>query len=145
MIKRLIPWFLLIVFSSALGLWTYNMFNVKDYLIKFDVNGGSKVASLSVKKDNKLKNLPITSKENCEFVGWFLEDELFDLTTPITKDLTLVAKWNLVNNQEYKLTFDSLGGEDVNPIFIRKDEILENYPTPIKIGFTFKGWYYHNK
>ena len=45
------------------------MFNVKDYLIKFDVNGGSKVASLSVKKDNKLKNLPITSKENCEFVG----------------------------------------------------------------------------
>ena len=69
MIKRLIPWFLLIVFSSALGLWTYNMFNVKDYLIKFDVNGGSKVASLSVKKDNKLKNLPITSKENCEFVG----------------------------------------------------------------------------
>ena len=27
----------------------------------------------------------------------------------------------------------------------RKDEILENYPTPMKIGFTFKGWYYHNK
>lgn len=145
MFKKIIPWFLLITFFSLIGIWTYNMFNAKNYQIKFDVDGGSRVEALNIKKGQKLEVLPKTSKDNYEFVGWYLDDELFDLTMPITKDLTLVAKWTLIDAEKCVLSFDTLNGDKISNIIIDKNSVLESYPIPTKIGYTFKGWYYHNK
>lgn len=145
MFKKILPWLLLITFFTLIGLWTYNMFNTKDYQVKFDVDGGTRVEALNVKGGNKIDSLPKTNRENFEFMGWYLDDELFDLSVPITKDITLVAKWSKNTLEQYTLAFDSLDGDKINNIIINKDTILENYPVPTKNGYTFKGWYYHNK
>ncbi len=36
----------------------------------------------------------VANKHSYEFLGWYLDDKLFDFNSPINSDLTLTAKWN---------------------------------------------------
>src|SRR5690606_15352904 len=47
-------------------------------------------------KDGDKVTLIIPIKEGFTFLGWFLGEEKFDENTPITEDITLVAKWEEV-------------------------------------------------
>ncbi len=48
-------------------------------------------------------------------------------------------------HQEYTITFDSLGGSQVNSSKIRKSELLTKPEDPIKDGYKFIAWYYNNQ
>mgnify|MGYP001071805686 CR=1 FL=1 len=65
------------------------------FTVSFDMAGGSAMDPVIVLENETLNDLLEPSKEGYDFVGWFLDDDLFDLTTPITNDLTLTAKWVL--------------------------------------------------
>ena len=40
-----------------------------------------------------------------------------------------------------KVSFDTKGGETINPVYRKKGESLGNLPSASKEGYTFEGWY----
>ena len=63
------------------------------YIITFDSNGGSNVGSKVVDYKNKVKVPNEPTREGYNFLGWYLNDKKYDFNTKVTKDITLVAKW----------------------------------------------------
>ena len=65
------------------------------FTVTFDSNGGSAVESVKVKKGETIEKPEDPTREDYIFDGWYLDNELFDFTTKITKNITLKAKWSL--------------------------------------------------
>ena len=62
----------------------------------FNSNGGSEVATQTVKNGETVSNPENPTKTDFLFDGWFSDSELknlFDFSTPITENITLYAKW----------------------------------------------------
>ena len=81
----------------------------KRYTVSFNTNGGNKITSQTVAKDNSVKEPTAPIKENFEFAGWYTDKELttkYDFTEKVTKSFTLYAKWT-----EQKQ--ENVGSEDV--------------------------------
>ena len=68
----------------------------KRYTVSFNTNGGNKITSQTVAKDNSVKEPTAPIKENFEFAGWYTDKKLttkYDFTEKVTKSFTLYAKW----------------------------------------------------
>ena len=68
----------------------------KRYTVSFNTNGGNKITSQTVAKDNSVKEPTAPIKENFEFAGWYTDKELttkYNFTEKVTKSFTLYAKW----------------------------------------------------
>lgn len=63
------------------------------YTVTFDSNGGSEVASQSVEEGSLAECPQAPVRDGYTFVGWFLNNELYDFATPIKSDITLIAQW----------------------------------------------------
>ena len=76
------------------------------------------------------------------FDGWYLGDKLYDFKSPVTKSITLKAHWTpeKVTPKTVKVTFNTNGGNEINPQEIEYGTkvILPNSPT--KEGFNFLAW-----
>ncbi|MBO5495500.1 MAG: InlB B-repeat-containing protein, partial [Eubacterium sp.] len=76
--------------------------------VTFDTQGGSAVASQTIKPNTVVNaNKTITSRDGYKFNGWQLNGADFDLSTPITEDITLTATWKASN---YVLELDAEDG-----------------------------------
>ena len=70
--------------------------STKRYTVSFNTNGGNKITSQTVAKNNSVKEPTAPIKENFEFAGWYTDKELttkYDFTEKVTKGFTLYAKW----------------------------------------------------
>ena len=70
--------------------------STKRYTVSFNTNGGNKITSQTVAKDNSAKEPTAPIKENFEFAGWYTDKELttkYDFTEKVTKSFKLYAKW----------------------------------------------------
>ena len=84
--------------------------------ITFEANNGSIVSPMTVDYGADYM-LPVVTKENFAFIGWFLGGQKFEGSTLLTGDITLFAKWKSVTetfgytetNGEITLT-EFLGG-----------------------------------
>ncbi len=111
--------------------------SVKKFTVTFDTNGGSDIAKQSVTK-NKLASKPTNpTRNNYEFVEWQLNDEKFDFSTPITKNITLKAIWNI---KTYIITFDSDGRTTVPPQTVSHGSKVVSPSLPRKDNYAFVGW-----
>ena len=83
------------------------------------------------------------TKEGCIFLGWFLNGEKIEKISKGTiGNLVLEAKW-YNPNAELDIDYQLDGGvlpEDAPTKFVAKDGLV-TLPTPIKVGYMFKGWY----
>ena len=68
-----------------------------DVTFNVDMEGVTPVATQTVKCNETANEPTAPTKEGYKFLGWFEKDaaEPFDFTTPITKSMTLTAKWEL--------------------------------------------------
>ncbi len=65
----------------------------KKYTVAFDSNGGTAIDAQSV-EDGKTAFAPVAPKRaGHQFAGWYLNNAVFSFDTPVTKNITLVAKW----------------------------------------------------
>ena len=111
--------------------------------VKFDLDGGVAgegfVESVTVKY-GKTVAMSTPTRENFTFEGWYDGDTLYTEETPITKDVTLRAKWTF--NNTYTLTFETNGMADVPA----SHPIIGELPTipaaPQVEGYVFAGWYF---
>ena len=116
----------------------------KEFTVTFDANGGSACDAATVEEGQSV-TLPETSREGYTFAGWFdpsgakVEGEY----TP-TDDVTLTAHWDEIpvepEKQEFTVTFDANGGDNVDPVTVEEGESLM-IPGGTREGYTFDGWF----
>ena len=128
------------------------------YTVSFNTNGGTEVKSQKVESGKKATKPANPTKqaiatETYAFDDWYtstdngttLSDTAFDFNTPITKDITLYAKW-AVNAVTHTVSFDTKGGSDVASQTIVHGNKATKPADPTKTetkteGFVFAGWY----
>ena len=66
--------------------------------VVFDTDGGSLIQSVTLGAGQLLNKPTDPTKEGYEFLYWTLNGKEFNFETPITGDMTLVAKWKEVAN-----------------------------------------------
>ena len=64
-----------------------------EYTVTFNSNGGSAVTAQTVGKGGVATMPTDPTLRNYTFDGWYLGDDPYDFSTPVTADITLVAKW----------------------------------------------------
>ncbi len=68
----------------------------RTYDVNFDAQGGAGVPVMQVKNGELVVKPEDPVMEGYLFLGWYLEDELYDFSSPIKNDITLVGKWQSV-------------------------------------------------
>ena len=128
----------------------------QSYNIIYHVNGGTLI-NPPLKYDGTITiELPIPSKNNYEFEGWYLNSEFSG--DPITvidtenysSDITLYAKWEEIPSREegvFYIFYELYGGAQTNaPTGFNKEETQYVYLfTPLKRGYDFEGWYLNSE
>ncbi len=72
------------------------------FKVTFMPDNGKSSMEIEV-EENELVAKPLNpTKANATFKGWFLDDEEYDFTQPVTRDLILVAQWEEVKKEEKK-------------------------------------------
>ena len=107
--------------------------NIKLYdKLLVTINGEEK----EIKYNTTIDEPQDPTKDGYDFIGWFKDDEEFDLDTPITEDIILEPKYNV---HTYSISYDYNEGIATNPNeYTIEDKITLNNPT--KEGYTFIGW-----
>ena len=116
-----------------------------DYAIEYVLNGGinqeDNPSKYNVETNDILLLAP--TKVGYTFLGWLNEnnEQVTEIKTGSTGNIVLVANWEA---DTYTVTFDSNGGSIVNSIDYTIESEDITFVTPIKIGYTFLGWFNEN-
>ena len=106
------------------------------YTVTFQSEGGSEVAS-QIRANAPAAQPADPAKEGHTFIGWYNGEEKWNFETPVTKNLTLTAKWQI---NRYTITFDTAGGSEVAPITQDYGTTITPPAAPTRTGYTFAGW-----
>ena len=119
--------------------------NAVYYVVSFDSNGGSEVASVKVTSGSTIEAPTAPTKEGYTFAGWYKDNNTFqNIFTfgtggeKITADITLYAQWieNDALVAEYALSEIVIGyGTGDNPNYV-----TQNLTLPTKIGSADISW-----
>ena len=106
---------------------------INQYTITFDTNGGSEIAPVTQDYGTKITAPNNPTRKGYTFKGW---DKEIPETMP-AENITVKAQWEI---NQYTIAFDTNGGSEIAPI-------TQDYGTPItapadptRKGYTFKGW-----
>lgn len=66
---------------------------IKYFAVRFDTAGGSAIATQTIASGKTIQAPANPTKEGYTFDGWTLNGQNFNMSTQITGDITLVAKW----------------------------------------------------
>ncbi|MBO4822988.1 MAG: leucine-rich repeat protein [Clostridia bacterium] len=69
------------------------------YIVNFDTVGGNTIDNQVVTKNGTVTEPTAPTKEGYTFKGWFIGDDEYDFTTPVTADMTLTAQWEAIPEQ----------------------------------------------
>lgn len=130
--------------SNEQNIYLYAIWQANEVLVTLDANGGvlEDTTSKNVTFDANYGLLPTPVKEGWSFAGWYTEYGTLVSQYSIVKipnAHTLVARWSL---NSYIVEFDANGGsvEPQNRLYYFGDKYA-NLPTPVRVGYTFDGWY----
>lgn len=76
----------------------------KKYTVKFDTKGGSKIKNQIITSGKKVSKPKNPTKKNYLFAGWYNGKTKYNFNKPVTKNLTLTAKWTKVKVGTPKIT-----------------------------------------
>lgn len=89
----------LIAKSDKKGIWgNYQFVDVEEeYVVTFSYNGKKK--KIKVIGGNLVTPISNPKKEDYKFLGWYLNEEIYDFSLPINEDITLVAKFEKIEEE----------------------------------------------
>jgi uncharacterized repeat protein (TIGR02543 family) len=116
------------------------------YDVTFDVDEGSSVDPiLGVYEGSMITEPAEPTKDGYTFEGWYKEatfDNLWNFDVDVvTQNTTLYAKWEIIPEVTYNVTFDVDGGSSVEMQVVAEDGLATKPADPTKDGYTFEGWY----
>ena len=88
--------------SDKKGIWSdYEFTDVeKEYTVTFSYD--DEEIDVKVFDGNVVNPISNPKKEGYKFLGWYLDDEVYDFSLPVTKDLMLIAKFEVIK-EEYPI------------------------------------------
>ena len=101
--------------------------------ITFDTDGGSEVAPITQDYNSAVTAPADPTKAGYTFAGW---DKEIPSTMP-AENITIKALWTI---NQYTITFDTDGGNEVAPITQDYNSAVTAPADPTKTGYTFAGW-----
>ena len=116
------------------------------YQVKFDTQGGSEIASISVEGGAVAASPEDPVRDGYEFTGWYKEPECasewhFD-TEAVTSDIVLYAGWRATTAEGvYKVKFDTQGGSEIESISVEEGALAALPEDPVRDGYEFTGWF----
>ena len=138
--------------TGDVRIW-YAIFRGKNYTVTFDPNGGSvSQTSKTVRYSQDYGTLPTPTREGYTFDGWYTSATGGSLktsssTVTTASNHTLYAHWTAtVRTITYNANGGSLYGDTAsyvtsNSVTLDIGEALGTLPTPLRIGYTFDGWF----
>ena len=106
---------------------------INQYTITFDTNGGSKIAPITQDYGTKITTPADPTRKGYTFKGW---DKEIPKTMP-AENITVKAQWEI---NQYAITFDTNGGSEIAPITQDYGTAITAPADPTRKGYTFKGW-----
>ena len=106
---------------------------INQYTITFDTNGGSEIAPITQDYGTKITAPDNPTRKGYTFKGW---DKEIPETMP-AENITVKAQWEI---NQYTITFDTNGGSDIAPITQDYGTEITAPDNPTRKGYTFKGW-----
>ncbi len=122
--------------------------DIKWIELHYDPNlqGTTEIHTEKVMEGRSVSQPWIPSAEGLKFMGWYREkdcENYFDMSTPITSELTLYARWISADINTYTVMFDLNGREGTppSPQTVEEGEKVIYPRDPEAEGFSFMGWY----
>ena len=106
---------------------------INQYTITFDTNGGSEIAPITQDYGTKITAPANPTRKGYTFKGW---DKEIPKTMP-AENITVKAQWEI---NQYTITFDTNGGSEIAPITQDYGTKITVPADPTRKGYTFKGW-----
>ena len=106
---------------------------INQYTIAFDTNGGSEIAPITQDYGTKITVPDNPTRKGYTFKGW---DKEIPETMP-AENITFKAQWEI---NPYTITFDTNGGSEIAPITQDYGTEIASPANPTRKGYTFKGW-----
>ena len=106
---------------------------INQYTITFDTNGGSEIAPITQDYGTKITAPDNPTRKGYTFKGW---DKEIPETMP-AENITVKAQWGI---NQYTITFDTNGGNEIAPITQDYGTAITAPADPTRKGYTFKGW-----
>ena len=106
---------------------------INQYTITFDTNGGSEIAPITQDYGTKITAPNNPTRKGYTFKGW---DKEIPETMP-ADNITVKAQWGI---NQYTITFDTNGGSEIAPITQDYGTEITAPDNPTRKGYTFKGW-----
>lgn len=107
------------------------------YIVTFNFDGYKKTKT--IKMNEKIDRPDNPSKDGYKFLGWYLEDKLFNFEEIPNENIELLAKWRKIDY--VKVIFDLDGATGIREVNIEKGQSLTIPESPKKMGYNFLGWY----
>ena len=106
---------------------------INQYTITFDTNGGSEIAPITQDYGTKITAPDNPTRKGYTFKGW---DKEIPKTMP-AENITVKAQWEI---NQYTIAFDTNGGSEIAPITQDYGTEITAPDNPTRKGYTFKDW-----
>jgi uncharacterized protein (TIGR02145 family)/uncharacterized repeat protein (TIGR02543 family) len=135
------------VYNANTTIYAHWVYTGVHYTITFDAGGGTvDPATEETDAGGKLQDLPLPERDGYAFTGWYTEKTggaEVTTNTVFNKEDTIYARWILITESMYAVTFEPHGGS-VSPkrgVTGEDGKLLRPLPTPKREGFAFQGWF----
>ncbi len=113
------------------------------YRVSYNALGGSPTPPQEEVREGRSAAVPEEpERERYDFLGWYVEDseEAFDFGDPITENVSLIAKWELVQPEvAFNLSYSST--EQIPTQRLNLGQKVVKPTDPVRDRYTFEGWY----
>ena len=106
---------------------------INQYTITFDTNGGSEIAPITQDYGTEITVPADPTRKGYTFKGW---DKEIPETMP-AENIAVKAQWGI---NQYTITFDTNGGNEIAPITQDYGTEITAPDNPTRKGYTFMGW-----
>ena len=127
---------------TLIACWELNV--SENFIYTFRANGKEDV-NVTVVEGQTINSddIPVIEQNVTGYEGtWAYNEELADFSVPASKNITFTVKYS---PKQYKITFNTQGGESIADMYVKYDQENVTLPTPVKAGFVFNdSWYLGN-
>ncbi|MCB9498620.1 MAG: leucine-rich repeat protein [Bacillales bacterium] len=127
--------------SGSVGNKTlYAKWNINEYIISFNSNGGSHIADISGNYGTEVSSPADPTRAGYTFFGWYSDSALtaaYTFSAIPSTDTFLYAKWDI---NQYTISFNTNGGSSIADITMDYNSSVSLPSNPTRDGYMFNGW-----